>query len=322
MCCYILVAYYSLFEIHIMKNPFSFCSQYSMRATSSSHRLWQSLDSSAVLHNLCIVYQIPLSPRVEREFPVYIFRFEAQFILSFLVCLLLIYYFLPSPSLTHFPSHCFISFPCCSPLIPSSSHFSARLLSPLSSLTCFCLVFHLFSPFSSITPPPPLPLPTDPRPCTMRSASWYVRHWVCCLPCWCPSSACSSACAAAATTAAARCTSARGRMPTASVACWELCSSPPRWSSRECDTRAHARTRTRRTNRRAFIDMSGMHKHKQACLSRCIHRHTRMHAHLHTHTHSWDYLKFTALSLLLLHICTHAHFITLLHAHTQTHILP
>lgn len=43
------------------------------------------------------------------------------------------------------------------------------------------------------------------------------------------------------TTAVARCTNARGRTQTADVACWERCSSPPHWSSREYDTCIHTR---------------------------------------------------------------------------------
>lgn len=89
---------------------------------------------------------------------------------------------------------------------------------------------------------------TDPRPSTTRSASWSARRLACCSPFWCPSSGSSSACAAAATTAAARCTNARGRTLTVGAACWERCSSPPHWSSRECDTRVFAHTARLRRN--------------------------------------------------------------------------
>lgn len=118
-----------------------------------------------------------------------------------------------------------------------------RLLSPFFISCCllfpFCLQRVFFYPRSSPSFPSRCST-TDPRPSTTRSASWCVRRWACCSPFWCPSWGSSSACAAAATTAAERCTNARGRTRTVGAACWERCSSPPHWSSRECDT--HARS--------------------------------------------------------------------------------
>lgn len=74
----------------------------------------------------------------------------------------------------------------------------------------------------------------------MRSASSCVRPWASSSPSSCHWSGSSSACAAAVTTVAERCTNASGRMQTVGAACWERCSSPPHWSSRECDTRTRS----------------------------------------------------------------------------------
>lgn len=95
---------------------------------------------------------------------------------------------------------------------------------------------------------------SNPRPSTMRSASWYVRRWACCSPFSCQSLGSSSACAAAVTTAAERCTNASGRMQTAGAACWERCSSPPHWSSREYDTR----TRSHDTAEAEYADICSL----------------------------------------------------------------
>lgn len=100
----------------------------------------------------------------------------------------------------------------------------------------------------------------------MRSASSSVRRWASSSPSSCQWSGSSSACAAAVTTVAERCTNASGRMQTVGAACWERCSSPPHWSSRECDTR----TRSHDTAEAEYADSCSLGCFSCALVQKCM----------------------------------------------------
>lgn len=103
------------------------------------------------------------------------------------------------------------------------------------------------------------------------------------------------------TTAVERCTNARGRMQTVGAACWERCSSPPHWSSRECDTlvRSHGTAEAEYADICSLVCFLflcvrfGAEVH-ESCVRGFKHRnysYSKICSHVHTHTHTlWSSL--------------------------------
>lgn len=139
----------------------------------------------------------------------------------------------------------------------------------------------------------------------MRSASSCVRRWASSSPSSCQWSGSSSACAAAVTTAAERCTNASGRMQTVGAACWERCSSPPHWSSRECDTR----TRSHDTAEAEYADSCSL-----ACFSCALVQKCMSHVYAGSNTRITVMARFVVMySSVLVHAKCHY-----THTHTRT----